>query len=97
MSRVCELTKKTIMSGNKVSHSNNKTRRCFLPNLCKITLISDIMEQKYHLRISKYALRSVERQGGLDQFLLDSKKDNLSDRMRTLRNQIIKKMSEKSS
>ncbi|XCE65597.1 50S ribosomal protein L28 [Candidatus Liberibacter asiaticus] len=97
MSRVCELTKKTIMSGNKVSHANNKTRRRFLPNLCRITLISDIMEQKYQLRISKCALRSVERQGGLDRFLSNSKKENLSARMRTLRSQILKKMSEKSS
>lgn len=97
MSRVCELTRKTVMSGNKVSRSNNKTKRRFLPNLCRITLISDIMGQQYQLRISKHALRSVERQGGLDQFLLQSKKENLSDRTRLLRSQIIKKISEKSS
>ncbi|AKK20323.1 50S ribosomal protein L28 [Candidatus Liberibacter africanus] len=96
MSRVCELTKKTVMSGNKVSHANNKTRRRFLPNLCKITLISDVIGQKYQLRISKYALRSVERQGGLDLFLLKSKEENLSARMRILRRQILEKTSETS-
>ncbi|MBY7649484.1 MAG: 50S ribosomal protein L28 [Candidatus Liberibacter europaeus] len=97
MSRICELTGKTVMSGNKVSHSNNKTRRRLLPNLCKITLASDVMEQSYQLRISKHALRSVEHVGGLDQYLLKTKKEKLSARTKLLRSQIIKKVDKKSS
>ncbi|AHA28330.1 50S ribosomal protein L28 [Candidatus Liberibacter americanus] len=97
MSRVCELTGIKVMSGNKVSHANNKTKRRFLPNLCNIALISDVLGQKYQLRISKHALRSVEHIGGLDQYLLKSKKNNLSDRTRLLRDQIIKKMSKETS
>lgn len=97
MSRVCELTGRKVISGNKVSHANNKTRRRFLPNLCNITLISDVLGQKYQLRISKHALRSVEHIGGLDKYLLKSKKENLSVRTKILRNQIINKMSKESS
>ena len=41
MSRRCELTGKAVQTGNKVSHSNRKTRTRFLPNLCNVTLISD--------------------------------------------------------
>ncbi|MBA5724008.1 50S ribosomal protein L28 [Candidatus Liberibacter sp.] len=97
MSRVCELTGKTVMSGNTVSHANNKTRRKFFPNLCNVTLISDVLGQSYQLRVSKHALRSVEHRGGLDKFLLKSKKDKLSSRTRLLRSQIIKKSSTTSS
>ncbi|MBL0848875.1 MAG: 50S ribosomal protein L28 [Candidatus Liberibacter ctenarytainae] len=96
MSRVCELTGKTVMSGNKVSHAKNRSRRRFFPNLCKITLISDILGQRYQLRISKHALRSVEHRGGLDNFLLKSKKEHLTARTQLLRSQIIKKFVKKS-
>ena len=66
MSRVCELTGKAVQTGNNVSHANNKTRRRFLPNLCNVTLISDALGQRFRLRISAHALRSVEHRGGLD-------------------------------
>ncbi|AGA65121.1 LSU ribosomal protein L28p [Liberibacter crescens BT-1] len=91
MSRICELTGKTVMSGHKVSHANNKTKRKFLPNLCNVTLMSDILGQSYQLRISAAALRSVEHNGGLDNFLLKTKENSLSLRTRLLRRQIIKK------
>jgi large subunit ribosomal protein L28 len=78
MSRVCELSGKGPMSGNKVSHANNKTRRRFLPNLNEITLISDILGQSFKLRISAAALRTVDHRGGLDAFLAKAKDDELS-------------------
>ena len=65
MSRACELTGKAVMTGNNVSHANNKTRRRFLPNLCDVTLISEALGQNVRLRISANALRSVEHRGGL--------------------------------
>lgn len=78
MSRICELTGKGPMSGNNVSHANNKTRRRFLPNLNEVTLISDALGQSYRLRISAAALRSVDHRGGLDAFLAKASDTDLS-------------------
>ncbi|MFZ1773180.1 MAG: 50S ribosomal protein L28 [Rhizobiaceae bacterium] len=91
MSRACELTGKAVMSGNNVSHANNKTRRRFLPNLVHVTLMSDAMGQKYRLRISAHALRTVEHRGGLDAFLAKADETELSQRARLLKKQIAKK------
>ncbi|MEE2953143.1 LSU ribosomal protein L28P [Fulvimarina manganoxydans] len=92
MSRVCELTGKGVQSGNNVSHANNKTRRRFLPNLCNVTLISDALGQRYRLRVSAHALRSVEHRGGLDAFLMKARDTELSQRARLLKRQIAKKV-----
>lgn len=78
MSRVCELTGKGPMSGNMISHANNKTRRRFLPNLNEVTLISDVLGKSFSLRISAAALRTVDHRGGLDAFLAKAKDDELS-------------------
>jgi len=78
MSRVCELTGKGPMSGNTVSHANNKNRRRFLPNLNEVTLISDVLGQSFKLRISAAALRSVDHRGGFDAYLAKAKDDELS-------------------
>ncbi|WP_375656928.1 MULTISPECIES: 50S ribosomal protein L28 [unclassified Bartonella] len=94
MSRACELTGKTVLYGNNVSHANNKTRRRFLPNLCNVTLISEVLQQSYRLRISANALRSVEHRGGLDAFLVKADDKELSQRARLLKRQIIKKKAE---
>ncbi len=91
MSRACELTGKAVMTGNKVSHANNKTRRRFLPNLVRVTLMSEALNQSVRLRISASALRSVEHRGGLDAFLLKAGADDLSQRARLLKKQIAKK------
>eukprot|EP01035_Chromulina_nebulosa_P048885 gene48885-66357_t len=66
MSRRCELTLKGPQVGHKVSHSNHKTKRRFLPNLVNVSLISDALGQTLHFRVSAAALRSVEHRGGLD-------------------------------
>lgn len=78
MSRVCELTGKGPMSGNTVSHANNKSRRRFLPNLNEVTLMSDVLGQSFKLRISAAALRTVDHRGGFDAFLAKSKDAELS-------------------
>ena len=78
MSRVCEVTGKGPMSGNTVSHANNKSRRRFLPNLNQVTLISDALGRSFSLRISAAALRTVDHRGGLDAFLAKAKDDELS-------------------
>ena len=78
MSRRCELTGKAVQSGNKVSHSNRKTRTRFLPNLVNVTLISESLDRSIKLRVAAAALRSVEHRGGLDNFLVKAADDDLS-------------------
>ena len=78
MARRCELTGKGVMVGNNVSHALNRTRRRFLPNLLKVTLISEALNRPVKLRISASALRTVEHRGGLDAFLLKQSDDTLS-------------------
>jgi large subunit ribosomal protein L28 len=90
MSRVCELSGKAPMTGNKVSHANNKTRRRFLPNLNEVTLISDVLGQSFKLRISAAALRSVDHRGGLDAFLVKAKDDELSPTALKIKKEIAK-------
>ena len=91
MARRCELTGKAVLTGNNVSHANNKSRRRFLPNLCNVTLLSDSLGQSVRLRISANALRTVEHRGGLDAFLLKASDDELSSRARLLKKQVAKK------
>ena len=78
MSRVCELSGKGPMSGNTVSHANNKSRRRFLPNLNQVTLISDALGKSFSLKISAAALRTVDHRGGLDAFMAKAKDAELS-------------------
>jgi large subunit ribosomal protein L28 len=92
MARRCELTGKAVQSGNSVSHANNKTRRRYLPNLSEVTLVSDALGQKVHLRITAHALRSVEHRGGIDSFLLKARDTELSARARRLKRTIAKKV-----
>ncbi|MCR4265494.1 50S ribosomal protein L28 [Nitratireductor sp. ZSWI3] len=94
MSRACELTGKAVLTGNNVSHANNKTRRRFLPNLCHVTLQSEALGQSVRLRVSANALRSVEHRGGLDAFLVKAKTNELSQRARLLKKQVEKKLAE---
>ena len=90
MSRVCELSGKGPMSGNTVSHANNKTRRRFLPNLNDVTMISDILGQSFKLRVSAAALRTVDHRGGLDAFLAKAKDDELSGNALKIKKEIAK-------
>lgn len=97
MARRCELTGKSVQTGNKVSHANKKSRRRFLPNLNQVTLISDALGQDVHLRITSYALRSVEHRGGLDSFLAKAKNEDLSARARRLKRTIGKRIAAQAS
>lgn len=80
MARVCELTGKRVMTGNNVSHAKNRTKRRYLPNLCRASLLSDELGQTFRLRVSAAALRSVDHRGGLDHFLLKATDSTLSPR-----------------
>ena len=91
MSRRCELTGKTRQIGHKVSHSNRKTKRRFLPNLLNVTLQSDALDRSVRMRISAHALKSVDHRGGLDAFLLKAKDAELSARALEIKRAIAKK------
>ncbi len=92
MSRRCELTGKTAQTGHKVSHSNRKTKRRFLPNLVNVTMISDALGRSVRLRVSANALKTVDHRGGLDAFLIKAKEDDLSVKARDLKRQLAKKL-----
>ncbi|HYS47787.1 MAG TPA: 50S ribosomal protein L28 [Xanthobacteraceae bacterium] len=94
MSRRCDLTGKGPQTGHKVSHSNRKTKRRFLPNLCNVTMMSDALGRSVRLRVSANALKTVDRRGGLDAFLLKAKDDELAPRVLDLKRQIVKKRAE---
>lgn len=90
MSRVCELTGKGPMSGNSISHANNKTRRRFLPNLNDVTMMSDVLGQSFKLRVTAAALRSVDHRGGLDAYLAKAKDEELSTAALKIKKEIAK-------
>jgi large subunit ribosomal protein L28 len=91
MSRRCDLTGKSVLVGNKVSHSNRKTKRRFLPNLLNVTLISDALGRSFKLRISANALKTVDHRGGFDAFLMRAKDEELAPKVRELKREIVKK------
>jgi large subunit ribosomal protein L28 len=94
MTRRCELSGKGPMSGQLRSHAENKTRRVFRPNLVDVTLISDALQRRVRLRVSAHALKSVERTGGLDAFLVKAKDETLSERCQKLKREVRKAQSE---
>ncbi|QXX75501.1 50S ribosomal protein L28 [Methylovirgula sp. HY1] len=91
MARRCELTGKAVQTGNLVSHSNHKTRTRFLPNLCNVTLLSEILNRSVRMRVTAAALRSVEHRGGLDAFLVKAKDPELSHNALVMKREILKK------
>ncbi|HXX26401.1 MAG TPA: 50S ribosomal protein L28 [Pseudolabrys sp.] len=97
MSWRCDLTGKGPLVGHKVSHSNIKTLRRFMPNLRNVTLMSDTLNRKVRVRVSANALKSVDHRGGLDAFLLKASDEGLAPKMRELKRQIIKKKEAKAS
>ncbi len=90
MSRRCSLTGKGVLAGNNVSHAHNKTRRRFLPNVQQTSLLSDILGQSVRLRLSTSALRTIEKNGGLDTFLLGTSTAKLPPEAQRLKRRIKK-------
>lgn len=90
MSRICELTGKGRQTGNNVSHANNKTKRVFLPNLQNVTLLSEKLDRSFKFRVCTQGLRSVEHNGGLDNWLLKTKNEKLSTRAQKVKRELKK-------
>jgi large subunit ribosomal protein L28 len=88
MSRRCQITGKGVLTGNNVSHANNKTRRRFLPNLQETSLLSDTLGLSVRLRLSTRAIRTIEHNGGIDAFLLGTPDQKLSVDARALKRRI---------
>ena len=91
MSKRCELTGVSPLKGHNVSHSNNKTKRRFIPNLKKVSFKSDILKRNIRLSVTKAALRTVDFKGGLDSYLMTAKKSKLSKKVQKIRSSIVAK------
>ena len=91
MPKKCELTGKSPLKGHTVSHSNNKLKRKFFPNLKKVTFKSDVLKRNIRLSVSNSALRTVDYKGGLDFYLKSTRSFKLSPKAKKLKNQIILK------
>ena len=90
MSRVCELSGKKVMTGNNVSKANNRTKRRFLPNLQKSSMHSSILDKTLQFRVAASTIRTVEKKGGLDEFLLNSSNSHLTEKAQKLKLQLVK-------
>ncbi len=92
MSMKCELTGKMFLNGNNVSHAKNRTKRRFLPNLQNISLLSEKLGKKIQLKVAVSTIRTVEKKGGLDEFLINTSNTKLSSVARKLKKQILSKI-----
>ncbi|WP_207539734.1 50S ribosomal protein L28 [Sabulicella rubraurantiaca] len=97
MARRCGITGKGVMSGNNVSHANNKTRRRFLPNLQEQSFFSDVLGTSIQLRLSTNGIRTIEHNGGLDAFLLGTPDRRLPDEARMLKRRIERAQAKKAT
>ena len=89
MSRKCDLSGKLVLTGNNVSHANNKTKRRFLPNLKKVKFTSELMKRSLKLNVSIAGVRSVDKKGSFDEYLKVVKNKNLSPRLKKLKKGIL--------
>ena len=91
MARRCMMTGKGVATGNNVSHALNRTRRRFLPNLQTTRLLSDVLGEQIRLRLTTNALRTIDKKGGLDAFLLGTADRKLPLEAKRLKRRIVKK------
>ncbi|MCF3945090.1 50S ribosomal protein L28 [Acidiphilium sp. AL] len=88
MTRRCDITGKSVLSGNNVSRANNKSRRRFLPNLQDSSLQSEALGHSVRLRVTPRGLSTIEHKGGLDAFLLATPNRKLTDEALLLKRRI---------
>src|SRR5579883_3517165 len=90
MSRRCQITGKGVLTGNNVSHANNRTRRRFLPNLQDTSLLSDVLGVAVRMRLSTRAIRTIEYNGGIDAYLLGTPNARLSADAKALTRRLLR-------
>lgn len=88
MARRCTLTRKGVLTGNNVSHANNKTRRRFLPNIVSRRLFSETLGETVRIKIATSTLRTIEKRGGLDGFLLQASEVDLPRELALLKRRV---------
>tara|TARA_Y100001935_G_scaffold146070_1_gene120697 strand:- start:205 stop:486 length:282 start_codon:yes stop_codon:yes gene_type:complete len=93
MVKKCDITKVKPMTGNNVSHAVNKTKRRFLPNLQNTSFFSEILGKKIKLKVTSKGIKTVEKNGGIDKFLLNSKNSKLNTETRKLKKILVSKTS----
>ncbi|HNQ91644.1 MAG TPA: 50S ribosomal protein L28 [Alphaproteobacteria bacterium] len=97
MSRKCQVTGKTLMFGNNVSHSQRKTRRTFMVNVQDTDVYSETLGRSIRIRVSTAGLRTLDHKGGLDQFLLDTPKSKLDPELHDVKSKVEKAVAAKSA
>ncbi|MBI2241732.1 MAG: 50S ribosomal protein L28 [Magnetospirillum gryphiswaldense] len=97
MARRCSITGKGVLTGNNVSHANNKTRRRFLPNLQETSVLSDALGQMVRLKVSTRGLKTIEHNGGLDSYLLGTNDSQLTVESRRLKKRVAKAAANKAA
>lgn len=90
MSKKCDISGTGVMSGNNVSHANNKTRRRFLPNLHVVSLLSETLGKIFKLKVCSSTLRTIEHNGGLDAYLTSTSNTKLTEEAKKIKKQIVK-------
>ena len=90
MSRRCQITGKGVLTGNNVSHANNRTRRRFLPNLQETSLLSDVLGLPVRMRLSTRAIRTIEHNGGIDAYLLGTPDTRLTVDAKALKRRLLR-------
>ena len=91
MSKRCELTGISPLKGHNVSHAKNKTKRRFLPNLKKVRFKSETLKKSLKLTVSNAGMRTVDKKGSFDQFLITAKQKNLSPRLKKIKKILLAK------
>jgi len=94
MSKVCQILNVKPISGNNVSHSNRKTKRRFLPNLKEVNFFSDSLQSNFRIRVATSTLRTINKYGNIDSFLINYRFSNLSEFARNTRLKVQKKLIE---
>ena len=90
MARRCDFTGKGVQAGNNVSHAHNKTRRRFLPNMQNVSFPSEALGTQVQVRVSAAAIRTIEKKGGLDAYLLSTPSNRLGKKARILKSRVRK-------
>ena len=90
MSKICDISGKKPMSGNHVSHANNRTKRRFIPNLQNVKLYSGTLQKYINLNITIRTMKTVEKNGGLDSYLIKTSNKNLAETAIKIKKQILK-------
>ncbi len=93
----CELTGKSPVVKNLVSHSNIKTKSKAIPNVQKKRLFSNCLGVFVTLKVATSAIKSLEHCGGFDKFVLNLDEEKMSDRALTVKRQIVRKLKAKTA